>query len=208
MLTRGPRELPWGDAHRWLSLAEIRRGSGRRSSAACSDVTTAADDRPAGCLFELHELTRSAAHQLAGRARASHTMLTSQWNGTRRKDDRRGAAHGFGRAIGLAFARRGGNVWACDVLEDELHETEHLCRRHDGACTARVVDVRNRGDVDAFVREAGAAAGRLDVLVNNAGGVLGQVGRPLEQIRRPTGRRSSTSTSSGAFYCSQAVAPG
>ncbi|MEO8032709.1 MAG: SDR family NAD(P)-dependent oxidoreductase, partial [Gemmatimonadota bacterium] len=31
-----------------------------------------------------------------------------------------GAAHGFGRAIALAFAERGAAVWACDVLEDEL----------------------------------------------------------------------------------------
>ena len=33
-----------------------------------------------------------------------------------------GAAHGFGRAIGLAFARRGASVWACDVIEDELEQ--------------------------------------------------------------------------------------
>ena len=39
-----------------------------------------------------------------------------------------GAAHGFGRAISRAFAERGAHVWACDVLEDELRETEQLCR--------------------------------------------------------------------------------
>ena len=27
-----------------------------------------------------------------------------------------GAAHGFGRAIAVAFAERGAQVWACDVL--------------------------------------------------------------------------------------------
>ena len=30
-----------------------------------------------------------------------------------------GAAHGFGRAIALAFATRGARVWACDVVADE-----------------------------------------------------------------------------------------
>ena len=35
-----------------------------------------------------------------------------------------GAAHGFGRAISVAFAERGANVWACDVIEDELQETQ------------------------------------------------------------------------------------
>ena len=33
-----------------------------------------------------------------------------------------GAAHGFGRAIALAFAQRGATVWACDVIADELAE--------------------------------------------------------------------------------------
>ena len=31
-----------------------------------------------------------------------------------------GAAHGFGRAITLAFAERGAKVWACDVIDDDL----------------------------------------------------------------------------------------
>ena len=43
-----------------------------------------------------------------------------------------GAAHGFGRAIGVAFAERGAHVWACDVLDDELRETEALCRNARG----------------------------------------------------------------------------
>jgi len=38
-----------------------------------------------------------------------------------------GAAHGFGRAIALAFAQRGAAVWVCDVVEEELLETQRLC---------------------------------------------------------------------------------
>src|SRR5438309_9654842 len=90
-----------------------------------------------------------------------------------------GAAHGFGRAISIAFAERGARVWACDVIDDELLETQRLCPQ--GACEVRVVDVRDKPSVDAFVAEA--SAGRpVQVLVNNAGGVLGQTGRPLEEI--------------------------
>jgi len=118
-----------------------------------------------------------------------------------------GAAHGFGRAISLAFARRGGSVWACDVLKDELLETERLAHAHDGVCTARVVDVRDKRAIDAFVEEAGAASSRADMLVNNAGGVLGQVGRPLEQIAPEEWQSIFDVNVSGAFYCSQAVAP-
>jgi 3-oxoacyl-[acyl-carrier protein] reductase len=118
-----------------------------------------------------------------------------------------GAAHGFGRAISLAFATRGADVWACDVLEQELRETERLCRDHAGTCAARVVDVRSRVAVDEFVQEAAAASNRVDVLVNNAGGVLGQVGRPLEQITPGEWQSVFDVNVSGAFYFSQSVAP-
>ena len=39
-----------------------------------------------------------------------------------------GAAHGFGRAIALAFARAARTSWACDLLADELRETARIVR--------------------------------------------------------------------------------
>jgi 3-oxoacyl-[acyl-carrier protein] reductase len=119
-----------------------------------------------------------------------------------------GAAHGFGRAIALAFAQRGGDVWACDVLEDELDETRRLCSADGGLCHARAVDVTDRKAVFAFVEEAAARRGRVDILVNNAGGVLGQVGRPLEEVSEEEWNSIFAVNVTGAFYCSQAVAPG
>ena len=119
-----------------------------------------------------------------------------------------GAAHGFGRAISWAFAERGANVWICDVLEEELRETEELCRSSGGVCHALTADVRDRGAVDACVAAASAASGRVDILVNNAGGVLGQVGRPLETITPEQWQIIFDVNVTGAFYCAQAVAPG
>jgi 3-oxoacyl-[acyl-carrier protein] reductase len=119
-----------------------------------------------------------------------------------------GAAHGFGRAISRAFAERGASVWACDVLEGELRETEQLCRSSGGVCHALTADVRDRGAVDACVAAASAASGRVDILVNNAGGVLGQVGRPLETITPEQWQIIFDVNVTGAFYCAQAVAPG
>jgi 3-oxoacyl-[acyl-carrier protein] reductase len=46
------------------------------------------------------------------------------------------------------------------------------------------------------------------VLVNNAGGVLGQVGRPLEEIAPREWQSIFDVNVTGAFYLSQAVAPG
>ena len=119
-----------------------------------------------------------------------------------------GGAHGIGRAIALAFAERGAAVWACDVIEDELAETGRLCQVAGGACTARSVDVRDKAAVERFVAEASAAAGCVHVLVNNAGGVLGQVGRPLEEVTPAEWQAIFDVNVTGAFLCSQAVAPG
>jgi 3-oxoacyl-[acyl-carrier protein] reductase len=119
-----------------------------------------------------------------------------------------GAAHGFGRAISVAFAERGATVWSCDVIADELDETIALCRKAGGSSHAVVTDVRDRGAVAACVAAASAASGRVDILVNNAGGVLGQVGRPLEEITPDQWQAIFDVNVTGAFYFSQAVAPG
>src|SRR5689334_17907470 len=118
-----------------------------------------------------------------------------------------GAAHGFGRAIALAFAQHGAAVWGCDILEPELRETERLAA-NKGKCVTRSIDVTDKSAVDGFVREAAAESGQVDILVNNAGGVLGQVGRPLEEISPRDWQRIFDVNVTGAFYCAQAVAPG
>jgi 3-oxoacyl-[acyl-carrier protein] reductase len=121
-----------------------------------------------------------------------------------------GAAHGFGRAIALAFAQRGALVWACDLLADELAETRTRCLAASGRCEVRTVDVTDREAVTAFVQEAEAAApdGYVSVLVNNAGGVLGQVGKPLEEVSPADWHAILAVNLSAAFYSAQAVAPG
>jgi 3-oxoacyl-[acyl-carrier protein] reductase len=119
-----------------------------------------------------------------------------------------GAAHGFGRAISAAFAERGAHVWACDVIDDELRDTERICRAAGGTCDAVRTDVRDRDAVAECIARASAASGRVDILVNNAGGVLGQVGRPLEAVTPDEWRAIFDVNVTGAFYCAQAVAPG
>jgi 3-oxoacyl-[acyl-carrier protein] reductase len=115
-----------------------------------------------------------------------------------------GAAHGFGRAIAKAFAERGARVFACDVAAAGLAETRSLC---GGLCETATVDVTRKPEVEAFVAHA-AGDGGIDVLVNNAGGVLGQVGQPLEEISPAQWQAIFDVNVTGAFYCSQAVAPG
>ncbi|MBC7610232.1 MAG: SDR family oxidoreductase [Polaromonas sp.] len=119
-----------------------------------------------------------------------------------------GAAHGFGRAICLAFAESGADVWGLDIEEGGLAQTEHLCREAHGLCRARAVDITQPDAVNAVVGEICGVSGRVDVLVNNAGGVLGQIGRPLETVTPEQWNAIFAVNVSGAFYLCQAVAPG
>lgn len=118
-----------------------------------------------------------------------------------------GAAHGFGRAIALAFAERGANVWACDILAEEMTETGELIRKQNGHGETRAVDVTQQVQVNRFVSDAFAATGRVDILVNDAGGVLGQVGQPLENVTSEQWQSIFDVNVSGTFLMCQATAP-
>jgi 3-oxoacyl-[acyl-carrier protein] reductase len=119
-----------------------------------------------------------------------------------------GAAHGFGRAIAHAFAWEGAAVWACDINAQGLSETARLAH-HDGLMVnVRTVDVSDQQSVQAFVAEAVAERGAVDILINNAGGVLGQVGRPLELISVADWQAIFKVNVDGAFLFAQATSPG
>jgi 3-oxoacyl-[acyl-carrier protein] reductase len=115
-----------------------------------------------------------------------------------------GAAHGFGRAIAQAFAARGATVHVCDVNQTGLTETVALC---GGKTRAHILDVGKRSAVQEVVAAIAASSGSIDVLVNNAGGVRGQIGRPIEEISEEDWQTIFDVNLSGAFFMSQAVAP-
>ena len=113
-----------------------------------------------------------------------------------------GAGHGFGRAMAQSFMVRGAQVYGCDVNAEGLAETARLT-----GCETMVVDVGDRAAVQAAVAAILAATGRIDVLVNNAGGVQGQAGRPIEQISAEDWQVIFDVNLSGTFFMAQAVAP-
>jgi len=119
-----------------------------------------------------------------------------------------GAAHGMGRAMCVAFASLGARVWGCDVVAAELEGTRAACIEAGGVCEVRAVDITQPEQVRAFTREVEAVGAPVAVLVNNAGGVLGQVGRPLEDVPPEDWNAILAVNVSGAFYMAQAVAPG
>lgn len=97
-----------------------------------------------------------------------------------------GAAHGLGREMVHRFALAGDRVHAWDVRSEVIDEGGSVT---GGSVTGRLVDVTDPDAVARAVRAAETAAaggskpdGAVDVLVNCAGGVLGQVGRPVEDV--------------------------
>ncbi|MBO0746115.1 MAG: SDR family NAD(P)-dependent oxidoreductase, partial [Candidatus Dormibacteraeota bacterium] len=119
-----------------------------------------------------------------------------------------GAAHGIGRAIAVELARRGATVFASDVLEQDLGEVAAACAAAGGSCHAVGADVTDEGRVAALAAVAGQVHGAVDILVNVAGGVLGQVGRPLEEVSPAAWQEIVDVNLTGAFLCARAMAPG
>src|SRR5205807_3689063 len=107
-----------------------------------------------------------------------------------------GAARGIGRAITRAFAADGGNVFACDRLVNEIEARERV--------KALAVDVTDARSIDAVVAAAG---GKVDVLVYVAGGILGQVPKPLEEVQPEEFAGIVDVNLKGCFLFARAVTP-
>lgn len=111
-----------------------------------------------------------------------------------------GAGHGIGRRIAQDFAALGAEVLALDINAEALAETDAAA---SGALTTGVLDVTRPEAVRAAVAGFGAAS----ILVHSAGGVRGQVGRPLEEITLDDWNAIVEVNMTGAFLMAQAVAP-
>jgi 3-oxoacyl-[acyl-carrier protein] reductase len=94
-----------------------------------------------------------------------------------------GTAQGIGAAIAAALAAEGATVHGVD---------REQCDVSDSAAVGELV----------------SAIGRVDVLVNCAGGVVGQVGRPLEDVSDEDWRAVVDANLTSTFVCTRAVTPG
>ena len=81
-----------------------------------------------------------------------------------------GAGSGIGRTIALRLAALGGEVVGCGRTGERLEETARLVAAMGGRFRHAVVNVRDQEATAAFIRSAGEPTGRIDLLVNNAGG--------------------------------------
>jgi len=82
-----------------------------------------------------------------------------------------GASSGIGRALALRAARRGYDVLAVGRRAQRLEELEFELEGARGRLVRLALDLREPGAPARIVRTVLDAFGRIDVLVNNAGGV-------------------------------------
>jgi citronellol/citronellal dehydrogenase len=97
-----------------------------------------------------------------------------------------GAGSGLGRAAALEMCRLGATVVGCGRRSEPLEETAAQTAGLEGAFEHEPLDIRDEEGVERFVAAAVERHGRLDVLVNNAGG---QFLSPAESIT-PKGFRT------------------
>ena len=97
-----------------------------------------------------------------------------------------GAGSGLGRESALELARLGAAVIACGRREEPLTETAELASGLPGSFEYEALDIREEEPVGRFFDGLLERHGRLDVLVNNAGG---QFLSPAESIT-PKGFRT------------------
>ena len=112
-----------------------------------------------------------------------------------------GAAQGIGQAIAKGLQSAGARVHVADLDADGLSAFAN-----PNGFVAHVLDVSDRAAAGQVVRDIVAREGRLDILVNAAGGVRGQVGRPIEEVSEDDWRVIFQANVDGAFWLSQAAA--
>jgi 3-oxoacyl-[acyl-carrier protein] reductase len=103
-----------------------------------------------------------------------------------------GAAHGIGTAIADALAADGAKVHRVDKEPAAL----------DGSPLA-AADLTDPAAVGDFF----TAVGPVDILVNTAGGVVGQVGRPLEDVQDEDWQAVLAANLTTTFLCTRAAVP-
>lgn len=114
-----------------------------------------------------------------------------------------GGAGGIGFATAVLFGRLGATVVTCGRDADKLATVEADLAGLSIACHTRAMSIRDPDAVAALMDEVWDRHGRLDVLVNNAGG---QFAAPALEIS-PKGWNAVVDTNlNGGWYMMQAAA--
>ncbi|MCB2060848.1 MAG: SDR family oxidoreductase [Novosphingobium sp.] len=117
-----------------------------------------------------------------------------------------GGGTGIGKATARLLARRGADVAIAGRKADVLEAAAEEIRQESGKrCLAVPTDVRKPEHCQALMERAASELGRIDILINNAGGAHGHIG--LSKIDLAKWDRDIQLNLSAAQYCAQAALP-
>lgn len=114
-----------------------------------------------------------------------------------------GAGKGIGRAIAIAFAEAGADVVCAARTESDLEAVAAEITALGRRALAVPTDVMQTADLDRLVDRTIAELGRLDVLVNNAGGSMPRAAMDTDERFFETALRFNATT---AFLLTQRAA--
>jgi NAD(P)-dependent dehydrogenase (short-subunit alcohol dehydrogenase family) len=118
-----------------------------------------------------------------------------------------GAAQGLGAEIAARLASDGFDLVLLDLLESGLAKTRTVVEAHGAEVLTVAVDLsQEQAVVDAFVR-IDDRFGRLDALVNTAGGSGTDVIRSLDDVTADIWRRVLDNNVTSAFLCARQAVP-
>jgi len=112
------------------------------------------------CVNTVHVAQFSTAKPLGNRLAGQVAIIT-------------GAGAGIGRESAILFAQEGGKIIAADLQTDAADQTVQLIKAFGGDATAFKVDVSKAPEMEQVVKFAEKTYGKLTVLFNNAGVMLG-----------------------------------
>jgi 7-alpha-hydroxysteroid dehydrogenase len=92
-----------------------------------------------------------------------------------------GAGHGIGRAVAIALAEVGADLVCCARAQADIDETMARVRARGRRGLAVQCDVPSTEQLEHLVARALEAFGRVDVLVNNAGGAIPRASLDLSE---------------------------
>jgi 3-oxoacyl-[acyl-carrier protein] reductase len=114
-----------------------------------------------------------------------------------------GAGRGIGKAIALRFAREGADIAVVDLNREWTQTAGEEITALGRRVFVKTADVSDYDQIQSTVREAAAALGKLDIVVNNAG--IGKA-QPFLEITKENWERHLHIHLFGTFYCAQAAA--
>ena len=118
-----------------------------------------------------------------------------------------GAAQGIGRATALLLAAEGSDMMLADIQGDKVAQTASMVGELGRTAVPIEVDVTRADQVQTMVERAVETLGRVDILINDAGG-SGNVGiADIEDVTEEAWDAIVDLNLKGVFLCCRAVVP-